>query len=211
MSVMLCAWINKESPFPCPVLAQDELLRHLGILLSAAKRPANPYNAKLLKITARLQLWDKMCLSLFARANVAATLIASCARCHASCAVVSEEAIKQLHTMLPTLFGLAKRTGSAFVLPLLIPPAFHAASAVWDCQTFMPSRTPTVSASGHRQCAPSKTGRGRFVTTLWQHIALVGCRTCCKDWTNTCRCLATRWSGVHHHPADSLGLPFSQV
>ena len=99
-AIMLGAWKQKESPFPCPVLAQDELLRYLGIYLSAAKRPANPWNAKLPKITARLQLWEKMGLSLFSRANVAATLIASCARYHASCAVASEEAIKQLHTML---------------------------------------------------------------------------------------------------------------
>lgn len=41
-----------------------------------------------------------MGLCLFARANVAATLIASCARYHASCAVASDETIDQLQTML---------------------------------------------------------------------------------------------------------------
>ena len=57
-----------------------------------------------------------MGLSLFARANVAATLIASCARCYTSCAVASEEAIKQLHTMLQNFVwsGKVDRLGIRF-------------------------------------------------------------------------------------------------
>ena len=89
-----------SSPFPCPVLNQDEQLRSLGIFLSASKRPENPWHAKIPKITARLKLWERLGLSLLARANVAAMMIASCARYHASCAVASEDAIKNLHTML---------------------------------------------------------------------------------------------------------------
>ena len=52
------------------------------------------------KIKARLELWERFKPSLFARANVALTMIASCARYHASCAAASRDAIKELQTLI---------------------------------------------------------------------------------------------------------------
>ena len=98
-AIMLGSWKNIPSPFPCPVLSQDEQLRYLGIFLSGAERPPNPWQAKLPKIKARLELWERFKPSLFARANVALTMIASCARYHASCAAASEGAIKELQAL----------------------------------------------------------------------------------------------------------------
>ena len=98
-AIMLGSWKNIPSPFPCPVLSQVEQLRCLGIFLSGAKRPPNPWQAKLPKIKARLELWERFKPSLFARANVALTMIALCARYHASCAAASRDAIKELQTL----------------------------------------------------------------------------------------------------------------
>ena len=76
-------------------MAPKDSLRYLGIFLSH-KRPENPWNAKLAKINSRLEIWKNHHLSLFARVNIASTLIASCARYHASCAVPSTAAVKDL-------------------------------------------------------------------------------------------------------------------
>ena len=101
-AVMLGEWKNKQSPFPCPVLAQDGETLVSWHLPQRNKAPGKPVERKAAKeqSTAQTLGEDGPHSPLFARANVAAMMIASCARCHVSCAVATEEAIKSLHTML---------------------------------------------------------------------------------------------------------------
>ena len=99
MAVTMGGWRMFPPAFPCPVLAPKDSLRYLGIFLSH-KRPENPWNAKLAKINSRLETWKNLHPSLFARANIASTLIASCAHNHASCAVPSPASVKDLQRKL---------------------------------------------------------------------------------------------------------------
>ena len=99
MAVTLGSWRMFPPQFPCPVLDPKHSLRYLGIYLSH-KRPASPWEAKLAKINNRLETWKNFHLSLFARANIASTLIASCARYHASCSVPSVKAVRHLQRRL---------------------------------------------------------------------------------------------------------------
>ncbi len=76
IAIPMGSWKQNPRRFRCPTLEADKRVRYLGIYLGQT-RPDNPWFAKIPKMTKRLQIWKSMGLSLFARANVCMTLIAS--------------------------------------------------------------------------------------------------------------------------------------
>ena len=93
IAIPMGRWKYDPHIFRCPTLEADKRVRYLGIYLGQT-RPENPWEAKIPKMTKRLDIWKSMGLSMLARANICMTLIASCARYHASCATASPAQIK---------------------------------------------------------------------------------------------------------------------
>ena len=99
IAIPMGSWKEDPHNFRCPTLEADKRVRYLGIYLGQT-RPNNPWLAKIPKMTKRLDIWKSMGLSMLARANICMTLIASCARYHASCATASPDQIIEFQTAI---------------------------------------------------------------------------------------------------------------
>ena len=99
IAIPMGSWKEDPHNFRCTTLEADKRVRYLGIYLGQT-RPNNPWLAKIPKMIKHLDIWKSMELSMLARTNICMTLIASCARYHASCATASPDQIIEFQTAI---------------------------------------------------------------------------------------------------------------